>query len=211
MDGESFFNNRGHIEESQIQISKLIERLHKDSLLERHSDEVSNLITGMESILGHFSNNQYELQNEIEEILESSRRGALTHEKLVEMIQAEQVRSKYLSSIVGSLKDQIENLYVVLTTASNESEDGEPIDVLDMVSNNVSLLWKSVDSLSKIIVSPTKKLESTLSKIDSEVIVHMNKSMYLKDNHSSIDLAEKIDQDLRTHSRQKELCKNRLF
>jgi hypothetical protein len=131
-------------------------------------------------MLDKFSENQYELQHEIQDILESSRRGLLTHEKLSDMISTEQVRSRFLTGIVGSLKLQIETLFHVLTSKEiTSSEEGDQPSIVEKVQESVSLLWKSVDSLSKIIVSPARKLDNTIRKIDSEVIVHLNKTMHL--------------------------------
>ena len=186
---ESIFRNIDSLEESHSSITRLIEQLDRDSRQNDHS-EVGVLISGMEEKLGQFSDNHFELQREIEELLENSRRGALSHEKLTEMVNAEQVRTSYLSSIVNSLKSQIEGLFNKLVAVTDEDSETatEPGQIVEQVSDNVNLLWKSVDSLSKLIGSPTKKLEYNIQKIDSEVIVHLNKTLHVHDkggNNSS--------------------------
>jgi predicted nucleic acid-binding Zn-ribbon protein len=181
---ETVFQHIDSLENSQNQLTRLIDQLDRET---RHTQnaEVNELITGMESSLGQFSDNHFELQREIEELLENSRRGALSHEKLAEMVNAEQVRTSYLSNIVNSLKSQVENLFNKLLTATNDEDISDPGEIVEHVSNNVNLLWKSVDSLSKLIASPTKKLEYNIQKIDSEVIVHLNKTLHLHDKTGS--------------------------
>jgi hypothetical protein len=201
---ESIYKNIDRLEESQNNITVLLERLDRDTRTE--STEVGQLITGMEGILGQFSDNHFELQHEIEDLLESSRRGMLSHEKLTEMVNAEQVRTQYLSSIVNSLKSQIEGLFNKLQTEDEEEDEygeDEPIDVVDKVTDDVNLLWKSVDSLSKLISSPTKKLEYNIQKIDSEVIVHLNKSLHLHDKKE--DFRDKLEHHVKQikHKREK--------
>jgi predicted nucleic acid-binding Zn-ribbon protein len=181
---DTVFQHIDNLENSQNQLTRLIEQLDRETRQTQNA-EVNELITGMESSLGQFSDNHFELQREIEELLENSRRGALSHEKLAEMVNAEQVRSSYLSNIVNSLKSQVENLFSKLITATNDDEISDPGEIVEHVSNNVNLLWKSVDSLSKLIASPTKKLEYNIQKIDSEVIVHLNKTLHLHDKTGS--------------------------
>ncbi|RYG92456.1 hypothetical protein EON65_59185, partial [archaeon] len=197
-EGDSFFNNRDEFESAQNQIAKLIDQLDKGNRLEE-SIEVSFLITSMESLLDKFSDNQYELQHEIQDILESSRQGLLTHEKLSEMIATEQIRSKYLTGIVGSLKFQIESLFNVLNNKDGTLDDTDSSLIMDKVHENVNLLWKSVDSLSKIIVSPAKKLDTAIRKIDSEVIVHLNKTMHMSAGSGEKgDFGDKLDKQVKS-------------
>lgn len=181
---ESIFRNIDSLEESQSNITKLLDQLDRDTR-QIDNSEVGFLLTGMEEKLGQFSDNHYELQREIEELLESSRRGVLSHEKLTDMVNAEQVRTQYLANIVNSLKTQIEGLFTKLVTTVDEADESvDTSEIVEQVSGNVNLLWKSVDSLSKLIGSPTKKLEYNIQKIDSEVIVHLNKTMHLHDKSS---------------------------
>jgi predicted nucleic acid-binding Zn-ribbon protein len=181
---ESIFRNIDSLEESHVNISKLIDQLEIES--RQDNGEVHQLITGMDSMLNQVGDNHFELQREIEELLESSRRGALSHEKLADMIHAEQVRSNYLTNIVSSLKSQIEGLFTKLVVVTEDEDSvSNPGEIVEQVSDNVNLLWKSVDSLSKLISSPTKKLEYNIQKIDSEVIVHLNKTLHLHDRQSA--------------------------
>lgn len=182
---ENIFRHIDAVEESHGQLTKLIDRLDQDTRA-MESSEVHQLISGMEGMLGQVTDNHYEMQREIEELLESSRRGVLSHDKLTEMVGAEQVRTQYLVNIVSSLKTQIEGLFNKLITATDDEEvSKEPAEIVEQVSDNMNLLWKSVDSLSKIITSPTKKLEYNIQKIESEVIVHLNKTLHLHDKQQA--------------------------
>jgi hypothetical protein len=180
---DSIFQNLDSLEETQDHISRLIEQLDRES----HHDhgDVNQLMSGMDAMLSHVGDNHFELQREIEELLESSRKGALSHEKLTEMVNSEQVRSQYLSNIVSSLKSQIEGLFTKLVTAAEQDIESEPGEIVEQVSSNVNLLWKSVESLSSLINSPTRKLEYNIQKIDSEVIVHLNKTIHLHERQAA--------------------------
>jgi hypothetical protein len=191
---EAMYLNRGALEESLQNTTKLLESLDKNNRFE-DVGEYNYLLTGMEGLIGQFSENHYELHHEIKEIMESSRMGLLTHEKLVEMVTAEQLRSQYLSNIVGSLKDQIENLFTTILSAVDTRNGGDPEDLIDKVSNNVNLMWKSVESMSKVISSPSKRLDQTIRKIDSEVVVHLSKSVQNNEERKE-SFADKLDRRL---------------
>lgn len=44
---------------------------------------------------------------------------------------------------------------------------------------NMNLVMKSMDSITKVVVAPSKKLDTTIKKIDSELLIHLNNSIYL--------------------------------
>lgn len=167
----ALFDNNQQLEESQTFIAELLHKLDVDKAVD-DAMEVKFMITNMEGILGQFSETSYELQHEINDILESSKQGLLTHDKLSEMIAMEQTRSNCVNGIVNSLKVQIENLYNIITEAmNNPDDDGSAMNQLQM---DMGLMMKSVDSLTTVITSPVKKLDMTIKKIDSELIVHLN-------------------------------------
>lgn len=176
LESEAVDNSR-QLEEAHSHIASLLEKLDAGSLGDEHN-EVGNMMVTMEGMLGQFSENQYELQHEINDILESSRHGLLTHDKLSEMITMEQTRTHYLANIVGSLRFQIEKLYRVLSETAN-NPDLDPAEALEKAASDISMMMHSVDSLSKVIVSPTKKLTSTIKQIDSELIIHLNRAAKL--------------------------------
>lgn len=177
MDDHSLFRNIDRLEESQSHISALLDRLDKTSQQEGAAD-VGNILAGMENLIGQFSDNHYNLYHEIQDLLENSRQDAYNHGKLEELIKSEQIRGKYLVNIVGSLKVQIESLFNAINVAVEESESdggGDGGSVMEKVTDNVNLLWKSVESLSQLMTSPAKKVQYNIQKIDSEVIVHLNR------------------------------------
>lgn len=167
----ALFDNNQQLEESQTFIAELLHKLDVDKAVD-DAMEVKFMISNMEGILGQFSETSYELQHEINDILESSKQGLLTHDKLSEMIAMEQTRSNCVNGIVNSLKVQIENLYNIITEAmNNPDDDGSAMNQLQM---DMGMMMKSVDSLTTVITSPVKKLDMTIKKIDSELIVHLN-------------------------------------
>lgn len=197
MDNLALFQNMDSLEESHEQLTQLIERLDRDSHIDAH--EMGNLVTGMGGLLGQFSTSHHELQNEMKDLLESSKNGLLTHEKLVEMVHNESIRSKFMNKLIDSLKIQIENLFHTFVN-KDDSEDGQD-EMMEKVASNVNLMWKSVNSLSTLMESPAKKLDHTIRKIDSEVIVHLSQN----NNHDRIfadsnreQFTEKIDNQLRS-------------
>lgn len=192
---DSLYNTRGQLEESLFNTAKLLETLDKNNRLQ-DVEEYNFLLTGMEGLIGQFSDNHHDLHHEIQEIMESSRMGLLTHEKLVEMVSAEQIRSQYLSNIVGSLRDQIENLFTTIMSSAEEQDNGDPEELLDKVSSNVNLMWKSVESMSKVIASPSKRLDQTIRKIDSEVVVHLSKTLQQNDGKVKENFTDKLDRRL---------------
>lgn len=196
----SLFNNIDRLEESQNNIAYLLEKLDKGAQQEGATD-VTDILTGMEGLIGQFSDNHQNLYSEIQDLLENSRQGAYNHGKLEELIKAEQVRAKYLGNIVGSLKVQIETLFNAINTDGvDELPDGGSSDdaesVAEKVADNVNLLWKSVESLSKLIVAPPKKVQYNIQKIDSEVIVHLNR-LHLTDEKAHYNFGETLENHAR--------------
>jgi hypothetical protein len=84
-DIERSIANSRLLEESLLNTAKLLESLDQSNRLQE-AHEYNYLLQGMEELVGQFSDNQVGLQNEIRDILESSKNGLLTHEQLVEMV-----------------------------------------------------------------------------------------------------------------------------
>lgn len=195
----SLFNNIDRLEESQNNIAVLLDKLDKGS--QQEGADVTDVLSGMEGLIGQFSDNHHNLYQEIQDLLENSRQGAYNHGKLEDLIKAEQTRAKYLANIVGSLKVQIETLFNAINNDDAADPDGASADdaesVAEKVASNVNLLWKSVDSLSKLIVAPAKKVQYNIQKIDSEVIVHLNRLHLNADEKPNYNFGETLESHVR--------------
>lgn len=177
-DSISITDNIFLMENSHSYMTDLLNKLDVANALDDTS-QAGSMINSMEGILNQFSDSQAELQNEINDLLISSRNGLLTHEKLADMISTEQIRTHYLVNILGSLKHQIESLYRALTESHDEDldvDDEKNSDVLvDKMVSRVGLMLRSVESLNSIMVAPTRRLQKTITHMDSEVVLHVNK------------------------------------
>lgn len=182
------------LEDSQSHIANLLEML----AFENHADEsasVSYMMSSMGHMLGKFSENHSEIESEMNEILESSRRGLLTHSEVADLIANEATRSYYLSSILDSLRYQIESMHEVLTEMrENNDEDTESPADLRLAANNLAnkmnVVLKSVTSMDRLIQSPAKKVQQAVAVIESEVVMHVNKTQ-LGSSTNKADAKEK--------------------
>jgi hypothetical protein len=180
-DESDAYNMHLQLEDSQSHIANLLEMLAFENYAEE-SSQASHIINGMEAIIGKFSENHYDIQMEMNSMLESSRRGLLTHGQLSELVAAEATRSQHLAGILDSLKDQIENMYEALADGKVYDHEAEEVVHQEFTksSNNfaqkVELLMKSVNSMERVVVAPAKKIASAVATIDSEVVMHVNKT-----------------------------------
>jgi hypothetical protein len=174
------YNMHLQLEDSQSHIANLLEMLAMENYAEE-SAQASKIISSMGNMLGHFSDNHYDVQNEMNEMLESSRRGLLTHGQLQELVSAEAVRSQHLVGILNSLKYQIESMYDALSDLKldaemDETDQHEVPQPAKNLTAKVQLMMKSVTSMDRIALTPAKKLSSAIATIDSEVVMHVNKT-----------------------------------
>ncbi len=186
-DGLSLFHNIDRMEESKTQLHSLIERLDRDT----HLDEVESLVSGMGGMLGNVFQKNFVMQREMKALLESAKNGLLTNEQMVEAFNVEMKRGVYLTNIVGALKMQIENLFnAIVNSADDDGDEGE--GMIDKVTDNVNMLWKSVNSLTTIIDSTPKTLESNIQRINHELIAPLRQQQ-LHDHSKSKSLSRSDD------------------
>ena len=189
------YNMQTRLEDSQSHIANLLEMLAFDN----HAGEsasVSYMMNTMGNMLGKFSENHSEIETEMNEILESSRRGLLTHSEVADLIANEATRSYYLSSILDSLRFQIESMHEVLTEmreSNEEDNSGSQADLRLAASNlasKMNVVLKSVTSMDRLVQSPAKKVQQAVAVIESEVVMHVNKTQ-LGSNTNKADAKEK--------------------
>jgi hypothetical protein len=183
------------LEDSQSHIANLLEML----ALENYADEsasVSYMMNSMGNMLGKFSENHSEIENEMNEMLESSRRGLLTHGEVADLIANEATRSYYLSNILDGLKYQIESMHEVLSEMRDD-KDKTALDSAEELrhaashlASKMNMILKSVDSMDRLVASPAKKVQQAVAVIDSEVVMHVNKTQ-LGSNTNKVDAKEK--------------------
>lgn len=208
-DGLSLFHNIDRMEESKSQLSTLIERLDRESNL----DEVGNLVWGMGDMLGNVFEQNHVMQQEMKALLQSAKNGLLSNEQIVEAFSIEMKRGLYLGNIVSALKMQIESLFNAIV--NNEDVDGDDDSHIDKVTDNVNMLWKSVNSLTTIIDSTPKTLDTNIQRIQSEVIAPI-RSLQHQSKHKmgsrSMDeeeqFAEKLGQMKQVLEKRKEMKLN---
>lgn len=169
------------LEDSQTHISDLLEMLAMENYAEE-STQASSIINSMGTVLGKFSDNRFDFQTEMNAMLESSRRGMLTHAQLSELITAEANRSHHLNNILNSLKFQIENMHDALsdlrdtTELDDDGSQSELYETASQLTKKVALVMKSLTSMDRIVTAPIKKLPAAIACIDSEVVMHVNKT-----------------------------------
>lgn len=168
------------LEDSQTHISDLLEMLAMENFADE-SMQASSIINSMGSVLGKFSENRFDFQSEMNAMLESSRRGMLTHSQLSELVSAEANRSHHLVNILDSLKYQIENMHDALadlrdSTELDEDSRAEFDSTASRLAMKVNLIMKSVTSMDRIVTAAPKKLPAAIACIDSEVVMHVNKT-----------------------------------
>lgn len=151
------------MDEAHTNITNLIEQL---DVGDNTSSETINVIGGMDGLLGTFSIRSFEMQQEMNRLLESSKSGALSHNMLADYFSKEQVRSSYLLNILGSLRDQIEGFHNFFHSIIPNDDDDQSMSV----SEKINLMLMSVESLGRIASTPSHQLEQTIQSIDVQVI-----------------------------------------
>lgn len=183
------------LEDSQSHIANLLEML----ALENYADEsasVSYMMNSMGNMLGKFSENHSEIESEMNEMLESSRRGLLTHGEVADLIANEATRSYYLANILDGLKYQIESMHEVLAEMRDDKDktaigNAEELrHAASHLASKMNMILKTVDSMDRLVASPAKKVQQAVAVIDSEVVMHVNKTQ-LGSNTNKNDAKEK--------------------
>lgn len=151
------------MDEAHTNITNLLEQL---DVGDNTNSETINVIGGMDGLLGTFSIRSFEMQQEMNRLLESSKSGALSHNMLADYFSKEQVRSNYLLNILGSLRDQIEGFHNFFHTIIPNDDDDQSMSV----SEKINLMLMSVESLGRIASTPSHQLEQTIQSIDVQVI-----------------------------------------
>lgn len=150
------------MDEAHTNITNLLEQLDVGD----NTKETINVIGGMDGLLGTFSIRSFEMQQEMNRLLESSKSGALSHNMLADYFSKEQVRSNYLLNILGSLRDQIEGFHNFFHSIIPNDDDDQSMSV----SEKINLMLMSVESLGRIASTPSHQLEQTIQSIDVQVI-----------------------------------------
>lgn len=151
------------MDEAHTNITNLLEQL---DVGDNTNSETINVIGGMDGLLGTFSIRSFEMQQEMNRLLESSKSGALSHNMLADYFSKEQVRSNYLLNILGGLRDQIEGFHNFFHTIIPNDDDDQSMSV----SEKINLMLMSVESLGRIASTPSHQLEQTIQSIDVQVI-----------------------------------------
>jgi len=151
------------MDEAHTNITNLLEQL---DVGDNTSSETINVIGGMDGLLGTFSIRSFEMQQEMNRLLESSKSGALSHNMLADYFLKEKVRSCYLLNILGSLRDQIEGFHNFFHSIIPNDDDDQSMSV----SEKINLMLMSVESLGRIASTPSHQLEQTIQSIDVQVI-----------------------------------------
>lgn len=151
------------MDEAHTNITNLLEQL---DVGDNTNSETINVIGGMDGLLGTISIRSFEMQQEMNRLLESSKSGALSHNMLADYFSKEQVRSNYLLNILGSLRDQIEGFHNFFHTIIPNDDDDQSMSV----SEKINLMLMSVESLGRIASTPSHQLEQTIQSIDVQVI-----------------------------------------
>jgi hypothetical protein len=151
------------MDEAHTNITNLLEQL---DVGDNTNSETINVIGGMDGLLGTFSIRSFEMQQEMNRLLESSKSGALSHNMLADYFSKEQVRSIYLLNILGSLRDQIEGFHNFFHSIIPNDDDDQSMSV----SEKINLMLMSVESLGRIASTPFHQLEQTIQSIDVQVI-----------------------------------------
>lgn len=138
------------MDEAHMNITNLIDRL--DSRDDNTNSATISAIDVMEGLLGQFSNRQFEIQQEMSTLLQSSKHGALSHEQLATYFSNEQLRSNYIINILDGLKSQLESFHVLIysTLLNDVNINDEVVDVANTMNKKLSLIMKSIDSLGYI-------------------------------------------------------------
>ena len=151
------------MDEAHTNITNLLEQL---DVGDNTSSETINVIGGMDGLLGTFSIRSFEMQQEMNRLLESSKSGALSHNMLADYFLKEKVRSCYLLNILGSLRDQIEGFHNFFHSIIPNDDDDQSMSV----SEKINLMLMSVESLGRIASTPSHQLEQTIQSIDVQLI-----------------------------------------
>ena len=147
------------MDEAHTNITNLLEQL---DVGDNTSSETINVIGGMDGLLGTFSIRSFEMQQEMNRLLESSKSGVLSHNMLADYFLKEQVRSCYLLNILGSLRDQIEGFHNFFHSIIPNDDDDQSMSV----SEKINLMLMSVESLGRIASTPSHQLEQTIQSIE---------------------------------------------
>jgi hypothetical protein len=166
-----------NIYESQNNINHLLSELESNHL-QNANREMAYVQANITDLMGKFQDSQTDLRGDLMDVLESFQKGTMSTEELGALLQGEKERGSLSIKLVEEIQSNLEDVIAFVAHFVHDVEQGKPLPKQSFKSlfQELDIVSDSVNSISKVVRTPNRKVREIKAKIGSEVEVRMEKS-----------------------------------
>jgi hypothetical protein len=166
-----------NIYESQNNINHLLSELEQHHA-QNGNREMAYVQANITDLMGKFQDSQHDLRGDLMDVLESFQKGTMSADELAALLQGEKERGSLSIKLVEEIQSNLEDVIQFVAHFVHDVEQGKPLPKQSFKSlfQELDLVSDSVNSMSKVVRTPSRKVREMRAKIGSEVEVRAEKS-----------------------------------
>lgn len=160
--------------ESQETLALLLESLDEKGMnISERADVLKDVV---DELFSKTNMSHIAAAEDLRSILNAFSAGSVISPSAIEnIINTEMTRSSFLLNIANSLHLQLENLHSVMHDMVDHVEHGDSWPDISMhtLSRDINFMMQSVDSITKIVQTPSSRMHHTISQVESKIKPHV--------------------------------------
>ena len=160
--------------ESQETLALLLESLDEKGVnISERADVLKEVV---DELFSKTNMSHVAAAEDLRSILNAFSSGSVISPSVIEnIINTEITRSSFLLNIANSLHLQLENLHSVMHDMVDHVEHGDSWPDISMhtLSRDINFMMQSVDSITKIVQTPSSRMHHTISQVESKIKPHV--------------------------------------
>lgn len=166
-----------NIYESQNNINHLLSELESHHL-NNSNREIAYVQANITDLMGKFQDSQTDLRGDLMDVLESFQKGTMSADELQSLLQGEKERGSLSLKLVEEIQSNLEDVIAFVAHFVHDVEQGKPLPKQSFKSlfQELDLVSDTVNSISKVVRTPSRKVREMRTKIGTEVELRQEKS-----------------------------------
>jgi hypothetical protein len=166
-----------NIYESQNNINHLLSELEQNHT-QNANREMAYVQANITDLMGKFQDSQQDLRGDLMDVLESFQKGTMSADELAALLQGEKERGSLSIKLVEEIQSNLEDVIQFVAHFVHDVEQGKPLPKQSFKSlfQELDIVSDSVNTISKVVRTPSRKVREMRAKIGSEVEVRAEKS-----------------------------------
>ncbi len=178
--------------ESQETLALLLESLDEKGMdITERADVLKEVV---DELFSKTNMSHVAAAEDLRSILNAFSSGSVISPSAIEnIINSEITRSSFLLNIANSLHLQLENLHSVMHDMVDHVEHGDSWPDISMhtVSRDINFMMQSVDSITKIVQTPSSRMHQTISQVESKIKPHVENILLKSKDQYMLESPEK--------------------